>query len=912
MGYCNTISGTTTPAVSLKKLSCYIAQKVDPATVQFTTPDSITNGQSYLMQFGHRLPFTSTGTLITTARVVSETYAAATMNALVANVDAGGVSGLSIDVGNDGTTDYTYTAAITQSMALTVPIPAAALNAYITSQAATNGTVDVPIAVTLNGQADVILTNLALTPGSGIDLAVGSGDLQLGCPGAASCPATEGDVIPVTVTVHNDGAQDAASAVVGYYAGDPQNGGRLLGNTYVAAVPAGGAANATFGWDTTGYTHTQTLYAVVDPPNAIAETDESNNVISQTLSIRTKPDLRVASIAFDQMDRVVGEPVNAAVVISNAGETDAPPSSTHITLAGERGDTLTRDLATGAIAAGTAVTVSATLTPTLFGAHVITATADAGGAVAESSESNNVLTSTVYMGLGPQYIDAGAASDTPYAPAQGYGYLNGYNYDFGAGTVTSTVRYDGSGAVAYRFDGLQPARAYHLLGTFYQEGDTFTQTVSFDGIDSGQVIPLTDSVASSVTLLVPGAAYADGAMTVTVQRPSSGPAFVSQLALVPVQYTYVDAGGPADLAYSATRGYGYLGANTYASSLGGGDAVSTYRGAFGNSVAYRFDRLNPAKQYVADLTLYDGSGSARHESVSAGTGGIAGCANLAVNTVQRVQCPLDPASYASGSVTVTVSCVSCSGPRVNEIAVEEATTDIGVFAPTPTPTETGLPTNTPLPANTPTNTPTPTNTALPTPTTTNTATPSPTATPTNTPTPVGALAVGPTAAVPFQTIAVTGTNFGASEPVKVYWDITGTTPLTSTTATGGGTFTARVAVPQAVAGAHTAIAVGQSTGRRATAPVTVQPEVVVSPSSGKAGSTAVAAGFGFGAQETVKLTWGTPTGPLLGTRTSTTLGSFYASTALTFTVPMSSTGTYVVYGLGQSGHAAATVFTVTP
>ena len=179
--------------------------------------------------------------------------------------------------------------------------------------------------------------------------------------------------------------------------------------------------------------------------------------------------------------------------------------------------------------------------------------------------------------------------------------------------MTKTVRYDGNGNLQYRFAGLQPSRFYHLDAMFYQEGENFSQAVSFDGIDSGQVFPLTSGTATNATMLVPPSAYSDGSMVVTIKRAAgapSGPAFVSELKLTPIEYIYLDAGGASDAAYSAASGYGYLPPNNpYASTLGGGDAVSTYRSAFGSLLEYQFDHLATAKKYVLDLTLYDGAGS---------------------------------------------------------------------------------------------------------------------------------------------------------------------------------------------------------------------------------------------------------------------------------------------------------------
>lgn len=632
------------------------------------------------MQFGRRFAFgVGGGAWLTPTQVLSTTYAAATMDALVTNLGAGGTTTMTVSVGNQPI--YTTTQTLTQPTTIALPNFVGALNAYLTAQPYST-TVNVPMTVTINRQADVILTNLILTGTPGIDLAVASSDLALGCPGAAACQATEGNSIPISVTIHNTGPSDASSAVVSYYAGNPNVGGQLLGSSYVATVAAnGGTALATFQWNTEGFTHTQTLYAVVDPPNAIGELNEANNVVSATLDIKTKPDLHLASLAWSATDRVVGEPITATLVLSNGGETDALSNTLRALVTGERVFTATADLPTGVVPATSTITLTTVFTPATFGTHTITVTADVSNTVTEFNESNNVLTATVYAGLPATDIQAGDAGDTAYNSGAGFGYLNGDSYDFcGCGDQNKTVRYDGFGNLQYRFDGLQAGRFYHFDATFYQEGDNFTQLVLFNGFDTGVRVPMNSGIANGVSLLVPREAYTTSTvLTVTIQRApgapaaqtrflaagSNGPSFASELSLIPIEYTYIDAGGAGDAPYDAARGYGYL--NGFAS--GGSTVTETYRTAFTGTVYYRFDRLNPQNNYVLNLTLYDNPSSTKQESILAD--GVTICGPYTLNSLLRPRCVIPASVYADGSVTVAISSTSGVGPLVNEIALEQ-------------------------------------------------------------------------------------------------------------------------------------------------------------------------------------------------------------------------------------------------
>lgn len=707
---------STNPPASNQQRTFYIAEKPNDTTVRFTVPDSFTNGKNYIMQFGRRLVFAASGNQVTTTRLVPQNYSAMSLNALITNLGAGGATTLNIDVGNDGTNDATYNATITQPTTISPTLVITPLNNYVQTHPPVNGSVDVPIKVTINRQADVILTNLVVTPGLGIDLAFQPGDLQILCKSGISCLPTanrpvEGDVISPTVTVRNLGNEAAASAVVGYYLGDPNNGGRLLGNSYVATIAAGGTAIASLSWKTTGYTGNQTIFAVVDPPNAIGEGNENNNVVSLPFYIKTKPDLRIQNIAVDKTDTLVGEAIRVTTTISNISDTDSGTHVTRLDSRGERGDTIGQNLSTPNISAGGALNLTSSIVPTIFGLHVISMTADSTSLVNEAIESNNVLTRTIFVGLKPPTIDAGGTDatkpDNAYTASAGYGFLNGTAHSF-ANSINRTVRLDGSGEVRYQFDGLQPTRFYHLDATFYQEGDNLSQKILFDNVDSGQTFALFPNVENNASVLVPPSAYADGSMVVSFKRASGlGAAYVSELSLVPVEYTYVDAGGADDLQYSTTRGYGYQ--TGYA--VTGASAEVSYRTAVSGPVNYRFDKLTASKAYNVNLSLDNGGSGSRTERVLAD--GAVICGQFTVTTLVKKQCLIPPAAYSDGSVVIGVERTDAAGPVVNEIAIEQKTRDVLNVGATPTPTSTATRTFTPTRTGTPTSTATATATPTP-------------------------------------------------------------------------------------------------------------------------------------------------------------------------------------------------------
>ena len=153
-------------------------------------------------------------------------------------------------------------------------------------------------------------------------------------------------------------------------------------------------------------------------------------------------------------------------------------------------------------------------------------------------------------------------------------------------------------------------------------------------------------------------------------------------------------------------------------------------------------------------------------------------------------------------------------------------------------------------------------------------------------------------------MVVTGTNFGPTEPVLLYWDRFGATPLTGVRTSATGTFTAHLTAPPASAGLHGLIAVGVTSRRHAVAPERVKPATSLRTAQGLPASTDVLSGVGFGKSETVRAYLAPGHIPLGSARTNG-VGTFAGPTGITFTVPLSATGSYWVYSVGASSRAVA-------
>ncbi len=171
------------------------------------------------------------------------------------------------------------------------------------------------------------------------------------------------------------------------------------------------------------------------------------------------------------------------------------------------------------------------------------------------------------------------------------------------------------------------------------------------------------------------------------------------------------------------------------------------------------------------------------------------------------------------------------------------------------------------------------------------------------------IATNPTSGVYRTLVKVAGKDFKSGEPVRIYWD-SNSTPLISTSASSGCAISGAFRVPQATLGAHFVKAVGQTSHASASAKFTVRARAVLSRASGTQGASVSVRGYGFGAGETVKAFWRSTSGTLLGSSSTSSVGT---SGAIGFHVPTYPTGIYRVYLVGQTSHAVAyTSFKIVP
>ena len=585
-----------------------------------------------------------------------------------------------VDVGGDGSADWTYTGSPAYPASLTTDNLAAAINAYLAGKP---DPTDVPIRFYLAPFATLNLTGFATTPIGQADASIGGGDVTFSDPGPM-----ETDEVTINATLHNGGSRDSGPLTASFFATPSGGTPWYIGSAFVANVSAGGTATVPLPWDTTGFTGAVPVRVVVDPYNRVSETSETNNQATTSLTIKTRPDLHVTAITLSDDEPVVGQAVTVTLPLRNDGQTaagaftvdlyDGNPAS---------GGTLVQTLNVPALAGGATSNLLATWTPGATGEHRLFAEVDPGRAIKEYDEGNNESWRDMYVGLaGPILIDSGGgdAYDPAYTAANGFGYLDGEPNTFCGAEPDKTQRSDYDGKVQYRFDHLLPGHFYHLDVTLFEcDGTGRQETIAVDDNVIEAAVDLTDSAVHRLSYLLDPALYADRSILVGIAEINGNDVVVSEVNLYDVDYRYSDAGGGNDPAYTAATGYGWL--DGVAQTTWGTLPYQSRRTDTSdsnpaddpdNELRYRYDGLDPAKRYQLHATVYQGAGTATVaqsiavDEVDTGT-------TITVVGVQRKDVTLDipPGTYASDrSILVKIIRTNASANAfVNVIALEELT-----------------------------------------------------------------------------------------------------------------------------------------------------------------------------------------------------------------------------------------------
>ncbi|MBD3181454.1 VWA domain-containing protein, partial [Candidatus Poribacteria bacterium] len=103
----------------------------------------------------------------------------------------------------------------------------------------------------------------------------------------------EGEKVSITATIHNNGdANSGNNVLVRFYDGDPASGGISFGDCTINSIgiPGNDSRSSNIEWFTDGKGGNHDIYVVIDPDNAIAESDETNNHAYKSVFVNHRPD----------------------------------------------------------------------------------------------------------------------------------------------------------------------------------------------------------------------------------------------------------------------------------------------------------------------------------------------------------------------------------------------------------------------------------------------------------------------------------------------------------------------------------------------------------------------------------------------------------------------------------------------
>lgn len=188
-----------------------------------------------------------------------------------------------LDIGDNGSIDWSTPAANPAPARWTTADLKTALNAYLSGK---SGVVDVPVRFYVSPLGAVKLNGYTAVAAPVVDLAAASISVG-GSVSAAALRFNEGEVVPVQATLRNPSSTASGPVTAAFFAraegwGDWYIGGALVGN-----IPAGGSVTVSTQWNTLGFGGDVPVKVVVNPYGRLPETNGGNN--SATLTTFVEP-----------------------------------------------------------------------------------------------------------------------------------------------------------------------------------------------------------------------------------------------------------------------------------------------------------------------------------------------------------------------------------------------------------------------------------------------------------------------------------------------------------------------------------------------------------------------------------------------------------------------------------------------
>lgn len=341
------------------------------------------------------------------------------------------------------------------------------------------------------------------------------------------------ETVTITVTIKNQGTAAAGLSHVVCYVDST-----ILDTHSVSALAVGAVTTTAFTWKAQAGSHT--IKAIANSSGAVAETDETNNAKTFTLTTLAA-DLIIQSITWSPDNPSRGDSIVFSITIKNQGSSRARPNTVHLYIDGNsRGY---QDIT--AIDPGGTVTRTHNWTA-LSGQHAIKAVVDDKNQVHEDNEANNELTST-FTTLPPDLVVQGITWE-PENPSkddlvtfivtvknQGSGRADPchlayfINEEYQSSLPVSTLETDTSANITFTWTALSEAHEVKAIVDYY--GNVIESDENNNENTASFLTLAPDLAVKEITWLPTDAAAGDTVtFTVTIKNQGSGRAEASRAA----------------------------------------------------------------------------------------------------------------------------------------------------------------------------------------------------------------------------------------------------------------------------------------------------------------------------------------------------------------------------------------------
>lgn len=226
------------------------------------------------------------GSKLRGVRVPAHTYGNFMLDFTVGGSGTGPLT-VALDVGDNGSMDWSYTGTPGLPYRLLTGNLSAAVNAYLSGK---SGDVDVPVRIFVAPDHTVTLNDYTASVSDKTDLTADGFTVNPTTSQPTGALWKEGDVIPVRATIRNTGNVDSGPVTAAFFATAPGWGDWYIGSAFVANLPKnGGSAQVNIQWDTTGFTGNVPVKVVVNPYGRVAESNTQNNSAGTTVVFETTP-----------------------------------------------------------------------------------------------------------------------------------------------------------------------------------------------------------------------------------------------------------------------------------------------------------------------------------------------------------------------------------------------------------------------------------------------------------------------------------------------------------------------------------------------------------------------------------------------------------------------------------------------